>query len=101
MMSWLKNTSVSLLLLLVVCSQAFARGGGGHGGGHYHSSGHGGRSHSSGKSGGYVHVKAYKTKSGKYVGAHNRTSPDGTKANNWSTKGNVNPYTGKEGTKEP
>jgi hypothetical protein len=28
-----------------------------------------------------------------------RSAPNGTKADNWSSKGNVNPYTGKEGTR--
>lgn len=30
---------------------------------------------------------------------HHRSSPDGDFYDNWSTSGNVNPYTGKEGTK--
>ena len=30
---------------------------------------------------------------------HVRSSPNGTASDNWSTKGNVNPYTGKVGTK--
>lgn len=46
-----------------------------------------------------VRVKAHTTKSGKHVPAHVRTSPDSKKSNNWSTRGNTNPYTGKEGTK--
>lgn len=32
---------------------------------------------------------------------HMRTAPDSTRQNNRSTKGNVNPYTGKAGTKNP
>ena len=48
-----------------------------------------------------VRVKGYVTKKGKYVAPHYRTSPNKTKLNNWSTKGNVNPYTGKKGTKKP
>ncbi len=50
-------------------------------------------------SGGSVHVKGYTRKDGTYVAPHYRSAPDGTKSNNWSTKGNVNPYTGKAGTK--
>lgn len=42
-----------------------------------------------------VHVRGHLTKSGTYVLPHNRTVPDHTKLNNWSTRGNVNPYTGK------
>lgn len=44
-------------------------------------------------------VRSHVTKSGKYVPAHNRTKADGRKSNNWSTKGNTNPYTGKRGSK--
>ncbi len=46
-----------------------------------------------------VRVRAHTTKSGSYVPAHVRTSPDSRKSNNFSTKGNTNPYTGKAGTK--
>lgn len=48
-----------------------------------------------------VRVKGYFRKDGTYVQPHVRSNPDGAKYNNWSTKGNVNPYTGKEGTKDP
>ena len=40
-------------------------------------------------------------KDGTYVEPHRATNPDNTKVNNYSAKGNVNPYTGKEGTKHP
>ena len=46
-------------------------------------------------------VKGYTTKRGTYVQPHRQTNPDHTRLNNWSTKGNVNPYTGKPGTKKP
>lgn len=46
-----------------------------------------------------VRVKGYYRKNGTYVAPHYRSSPDSSRANNWSTKGNVNPYTGKPGTK--
>lgn len=44
-------------------------------------------------------VNGYTRKDGTYVPGHYRSAPDGSKANNWSTKGNTNPYTGKEGTR--
>lgn len=34
-----------------------------------------------------------------YVEPHMRSAPDGNFYNNWSTKGNVNPYTGQPGTR--
>lgn len=49
--------------------------------------------------GGAVHVNGYTRKDGTYVAPHYRSAPNSTKADNWSTQGNVNPYTGKEGTK--
>lgn len=48
-----------------------------------------------------THVHGHVTKKGSYVQPHRRTSPDKHKYNNWSSKGNVNPYTGKKGTKKP
>jgi uncharacterized protein YxeA len=47
-----------------------------------------------------VHYRAYVTKKGKYVAPHVQSRPDHTKQNNYSTKGNVNPYTGKKGTRK-
>ena len=45
--------------------------------------------------------RGYVTKSGTYVAPHVQTAPNRTKVDNWSSKPNVNPYTGKEGTKDP
>ncbi len=72
------------VVALVLPTAALAKGG--HGSGHTSSP---------------VHVDGHTTKTGTYVPAHYRTAPDHTKFNNWSTKGNVNPYTGKAGTKDP
>jgi hypothetical protein len=49
--------------------------------------------------GGSVHVNGYYRSNGTYVAPHYRSAPDGDFSNNWSTKGNINPYTGEEGTK--
>jgi hypothetical protein len=46
-------------------------------------------------------VKGYTKKDGTYVAPHRQTNPDSSKLNNWSTKGNINPDTGKKGTKDP
>lgn len=48
-----------------------------------------------------VRVKGYIKKSGTYVAPSVKTSPNHTKRDNYSTKGNANPYTGKEGTIDP
>ncbi len=48
--------------------------------------------------GGRVRVKGYLKKNGTYVQPHYRTAPDGKGYNNWSSAGNLNPYTGKIAT---
>ena len=63
------------LLIFVLATPALARG-----------------SHSS---------RGYIKKNGTYVEPHRQTNPNRTQRDNWSSKGNVNPYTGKKGTKTP
>ena len=46
-------------------------------------------------------VSGYVKKDGTYVAPTVATNPNATRLDNYSTKGNVNPYTGKEGTKDP
>ena len=46
-------------------------------------------------------VKGYYRNNGTYVQPHYRTSPDRNIWNNYSTKGNINPYTGNKGYKDP
>ena len=46
-----------------------------------------------------VRVRGYYRRNGTYVQPHYRSNPDGNPHNNWSTYPNVNPYTGKRGTK--
>ena len=48
-----------------------------------------------------VSHKGYVKKDGTYVQPHYQSAPDNTKTNNWSSTPNVNPYTGKAGTKDP
>ena len=48
-----------------------------------------------------VYVQGYYKNNGTYVQPHYRSSPNSTTLDNWSTKGNVNPYTGKAGTRDP
>ena len=50
--------------------------------------------------GGSTRVRGYtKKNTGTYVMPHKRTFSDSYRSNNWSTQGNVNPYTGKRGSK--
>jgi hypothetical protein len=44
-------------------------------------------------------IRGHTTKNGTYVAPSRATNPDKSMANNYSHKGNVNPATGKSGTK--
>lgn len=49
-----------------------------------------------------TYVRGYvKPSTGTHVPPSFRTAPNRTKLDNWSSKPNVNPYTGKPGTKDP
>jgi hypothetical protein len=48
-----------------------------------------------------VSVKGYFRSNGTYVQPHTRSAPNNTRADNWSTIGNINPYTGQKGTTNP
>lgn len=43
----------------------------------------------------------YKPSTGRYVTPHYKTTPNRSKFDNFSTKGNYNPYTGKKGYSSP
>lgn len=47
------------------------------------------------------YVQGYTRSDGTYVAGHYATNPNSTTSDNWSTKGNVNPYTGQPGTRNP
>ena len=48
-----------------------------------------------------VMVQGYYRRDGTYVAPHYRSSPNNTTLDNYSTRGNVNPYTGRVGTRDP
>jgi hypothetical protein len=48
-----------------------------------------------------VYVNGYYRRDGTYVRPHYRTRPDGNFWNNWSSYGNINPYTGAVGYRLP
>lgn len=45
--------------------------------------------------------KGYVKKDGTYVAPSRATNPNKTQRDNYSSKPNVNPYSGKQGTREP
>lgn len=89
----MKNVSAlaALAILLVFSNSTYARGSSFGG----HSSSHSSYSSSSRSD----HTISGYTRGGTYVRPSHATNPDATRNNNYSTKGNVNPYTGKLGTK--
>jgi hypothetical protein len=48
-----------------------------------------------------VWVNGYTRSNGTYVQGHYRSHPDGNAFNNYSTRGNYNPYNGQRGTVNP
>ncbi len=79
---------IGAVAAFVLSGQAFARGSsyGGH------------SSYSYGTSSDHT-VSGYTRSNGTYVHPYHATNPDSTRNNNYSTKGNMNPYTGVAGTK--
>lgn len=48
-----------------------------------------------------VRVRGYDRQDGTHVNSYMRSAPDSTRDNNYSTRGNTNPYTGEAGHKAP
>jgi hypothetical protein len=91
---------VKLLIIMMTAILAapavFAKGGhGGHYGGHRSTM----PSYGTGSKGSHEHVNGYHKRDGAYIAPHNRSTADHTRNNNWDTKGNYNPDTGKPGAK--
>jgi hypothetical protein len=84
----------ALVAAIGFSTPSFAKGSAGHGGGHS-----GSNSYSSSSTHADHSVSSYVRSNGTYVGPSHATNPNSTRNDNYSTKGNVNPYTGKEGTK--
>lgn len=101
----MKNLVPLCLSLFLVTGGAFARSGGhGHSSSSHHSNSSSTTSKSSTTccaiSSSDEHVGGYTKKDGTHVDGYMKTAPNSTEKDNFSTKGNTNPYTGKEGTKE-
>ena len=79
--------TVLLAALVAGAPTAFAKGTG-------HSSSHA-------APGGSHGIKGHTKKNGTYVAPAHAKNPNKTKRDNYSSKGNTNPRTGKAGTKDP
>jgi hypothetical protein len=85
---------IALAVLMIAMSEpVFARGSS-------YGSGHSSYSHISSGGRSDHTVRGYTKANGAHVDSYHATNGDSTKNNNYSTKGNVNPYTGKTGTKK-
>lgn len=88
-MRFATSLTFSIALIFATSFTAEARGGG-----HSHSST--GGSHTSTSE---HYTSGYLRSNGTYVSGYHATNPNGTRNDNFSTRGNVNPYTGEPGTK--
>ena len=48
-----------------------------------------------------VYVQPYVRSDGTYVQGHRRSDPNGSQSDNYSSRGNTNPYTGERGYRNP
>jgi hypothetical protein len=96
-MTIMRTIALAVLLVFGLGSVADAgrRGGGG---GSHAPRGHAGATGTGSSSSSHA-VRGYTTRRGTYVAPHRQTDPDHTQRNNYSTRGNVNPWTGKAGTR--
>lgn len=92
----MRKLATVLFVALLFTTGAFAKGAP-HGRSHLRSSGAG--SYGTGSKSSSTGVHGYTTRRGTHVNSYRRTTPDQTQKNNYSTKGNINPYTGKTGTR--
>lgn len=85
---FLKRSIVFATLIAISATTGFAasRGSGAKGTGSKHSS---------------TTARGYTTKAGTSVSSYKKTTSDSTQKNNYSAKSNLNPHTGKTGTKIP
>lgn len=88
------TTLLAALAIVALAAVPAAQAKGKSGGSSY------GKSYSS-TNGGSHSVRGHVRKDGTYVQPHQATNRNSTKLDNYSTKGNVNPYTGKPGTVDP
>lgn len=96
----MQKAIISAVILVASVGAANAQYGGGrssYGGSSFGSSyGYGTGSNPSGH-----YVSPSINSHGTFTGGHYRSNPNGTTLDNWSTRGNVNPYTGQVGRRSP
>jgi hypothetical protein len=88
----------ALILVAVAFTPTLAQARGGGGGGHS-SAGYSGGLSGTGSSSSSHSVSGYVNSHGTYVAPSHATNPNGTQRDNYTARGNVNPYTGVVGTR--
>ena len=88
----MKTLLISLIVGLMVGSEEARRKDTGYGYGGGYGTGSNPRSE---------RVDGYTKRDGTYVEPYQRSKGNDTQRDNWNTKGNTNPYTGKSGTRNP
>ncbi len=87
----MKKLLIAVALMLVATATAQAQSRGLYGSGAY-GTGSNPQSHT---------ISPYVNSQGTYVQGSHATNPNSTQMDNYSTRGNVNPYTGNVGTRTP
>lgn len=88
----MRKLAIAIAALLATSSLAAAQYG-------YRTPSYGG--YGTGSNSGSHYVQPHITNQGTYVQPHYQTNPNTTQMDNYSTRGNINPYTGQMGTRSP
>ena len=59
------------------------------------------RTYGTGSNSSSTYVQPHVNSNGSYTSGHYRTTPNGTQMDNYGSRGNYNPYTGRTGTRNP
>jgi hypothetical protein len=95
-----KRIMLAALMTVALTGAAFA-GGGRRGSSGYSARSYSSRGYGTGSNPSSNRVGGHYTQRGTYVQPHYRSAPDSSTTNNWTTRGNVNPYTGRYGYRTP
>jgi hypothetical protein len=88
------RTALAIILVVASSTAAFAQYG-------YGSRNSGSYGYGTGSNSNSHYVDSYTTRNGTHVDGHYRTKRNDTTLDNYGTRGNYNPYTGRTGTRNP
>jgi hypothetical protein len=96
----MKALIIAAVLAGIISSPALAQYGSNRGSSHGNS-GYGGYGYGTGSSSQSHQNSGYYNSRGTYVQPHRQTNPNGTQYDNYNSRGNYNPYSGRYGTRTP